>query len=132
MVMTEGNQSLVKELLDTHVESVVWFKAITSVNGIEAAHLEDFQVGYCNKAACEFLNAPPEEVIGTSLRKSLLLDKQSSQTIFEQCQRVYESGEREEFVYYNPKLQKHFNVLRSKINDGVLSVTRDFTERVNI
>ena len=131
MLMPDVDQSLIRELLDTHTESVIWFKAITSANGSGIEQLEDFHVGYCNNAACEFLNAPPEKVIGTSLKESILVDKQSSQIIFEQCLRVYESGQREEFIYYNQKLQKHFNVLRSKINDGVLSVTRDFTEKVN-
>ena len=113
MLMPDVDQSLIRELLDTHTESVIWFKAILSanVNGIE--QLEDFHVGYCNNAACEFLNAPPEKVIGTSLKESILVDKQSSQIIFEQCLRVYESGQREEFIYYNQKLQKHFKIKMS-------------------
>ncbi|MDJ1505782.1 ATP-binding protein [Xanthocytophaga agilis] len=90
----------------------------------------DFQVAYCNAAACRILNANREQVLHSSVLETPLMDPVSRSRIFEQCLQVWNSGEHSEFTYHSPLLDRYFNVQRSKVNNGVLSITRDRTELV--
>ncbi|MDJ1472362.1 PAS domain-containing protein [Cytophagaceae bacterium DM2B3-1] len=92
--------------------------------------ITDFQVAYCNAAACRILNANREQVLHSSVLETPLMDTVSRSRIFEQCLQVWNSGEHSEFTYHSPLLDRHFNVQRSKVNNGVLSITRDRTELV--
>jgi PAS domain-containing protein len=115
---------LVTRLFDSQLDSVVWFNPVF-VNGAEVP--VDFEVGYCNSSACHILQTPRHKVLGSTLLTSALMDKVSTARIFEQCLQVWETNEPVEFIYYSPGADKHFNVQRSKIEGGILSITRDHT-----
>jgi PAS domain-containing protein len=116
-------------LFDNQPDSVVWFVPIFDAGNQSIPF--DFVVKYCNNAACQILNATKHEIIGSGLRpSSLLMDATSRQTILNQCMEIWESGVKLEFTYYSPGLKKHFNVQRSKIQNGILSITRDHTTYV--
>jgi hypothetical protein len=55
------------------------------------------------------------------------MDETSRQTILSQCKEIWLTGINVEFTYFSPGLKKHFNVQRSKIQNGILSITRDHT-----
>lgn len=90
----------------------------------------DFQVAYCNAAACRILNASRQQVLHASLLETPLMDPVAREQIFGQCLQVWHSGEPVEFIYHSAFFDRYFNVQRSRINDGVLSVARDRTELV--
>lgn len=90
----------------------------------------DFQVAYCNAAACRVLNADRQQVLGSSVLQTPLMDPVSRERIFEQCLRVWHDGEPVEFTYHSPFFDRYFNVQRSRVNEGILSITRDRTELV--
>ncbi|MCW3078206.1 MAG: hypothetical protein JWO32_2815 [Bacteroidetes bacterium] len=114
--------NLISRLFDTQPDSVVWFIPVYLNDEVA-----DFEVGYCNTAACEILKASRSEVLGSRLKTSVLMDETSRQRILEQCMEVWKSGEFIEFTYHSPYIDKYFNVQRSKVENGILSVTRDHT-----
>ena len=126
--VTSSNEQLIMSIVDAQPESVIWFKPVWSFSINKAAPPSDFEVQYCNKKACEFLQSSKEMLIGQHLLQTAILDDASKQLIFNQCLKVWETGEQVQGTYYNEKLERYFNVLRSKVLDGVISVTRDYTE----
>lgn len=130
-VIHEGyleEHKLITELFDTQPDSAVWFLPKFSENA--GSDPVDFEVGYCNTAACMMLKAPKTQVLGSTLRSSPLMDEQSRAQIFAQCIEVWNKGENIEYEYYSPGLDKYFLVQRSKKLGGVLSITRDNTKFV--
>jgi signal transduction histidine kinase len=115
------------ELFDGQPESVVWFKPIWNENETSKKELIDFEVSYCNNATCTFLRTPKENIIGNRLLVNDVLDTASKKSIFEQSAKVYENGEPLELTYHNQHLNRYFNVIRSKVKDGILSISRDIT-----
>lgn len=124
------NEALISELFDTQPDSVVWFIPVFS-NGQSATHLvSDFHPKYCNTAACKILGSDKAKVLEQPLLRSALLDEVSRGRIFEQCLQVWKSGEPIEFTYHSPGVDKYFNVQRSKVMNGILSITRDRTKEM--
>lgn len=120
----DAGYKLITQLFDTQPDAVVWFiPKFEGNNPIPA----DFEVGYCNTAATFILNAPKHEVIGAHLKTTSLMDPTSRLRILEQCLEVWQTGESVEYTYYSPGMNKHFNVQRSKTQNGILSITRDHT-----
>lgn len=125
-----ANQALISELFDTQPDSVVWFIPVFS-NGQSAEHLvSDFHPKYCNTAACKILGSEKSKVLEQPLLRSPLLDEVSRSRIFEQCLQVWKTGEPIEFTYHSPGIDKYFNVQRSKVMNGILSITRDRTKEM--
>jgi len=127
MEAIEKSEQIIAELFDAQLESVLWFKPIWSYT--ESKEVADFEARYCNKSASKFLQLPKELVIGMRLLAGELVDETTAHLVFEQCLRVYNAGEPQEFTYYNKKLNSYYQVLRSKVKDGVLSVGKDITEQ---
>jgi PAS domain-containing protein len=129
MKYTQNDDLLIPELFDAQPESVVWFEAVYSGNQRADGNSLDFEVSYCNNAACKFLNVTKEALIGQRLLFNSILDEASTTLIFQQSAEVYKSALPLEFTYFNQHLNKYFNVSRSKVKNGVLSVTRDITQQ---
>jgi PAS domain S-box-containing protein len=124
------DKQLISELFDAQPESVVWFKAIYGAYETgDAESIVDFEAGYCNKAAYAFLGVKEQDIIGRRLFSNSVLDDETSELIFTQCMQVFTTGEPKEYNYYNHHFQRYYNVLRSKVKDGVLVVSRDRTEQ---
>ncbi len=131
MVGTKPSEQLIAELFDAQPEAVVWTKPVWSSDA-EPPQVTDFEIGYCNQSAVGLLKAPKEKIIGARMLHGNLLDADANQLLFGQMSRVLQTGEHLEHTYYNQHLDKYFSVLRSKVMEGVLSVTRDRTEQVLI
>jgi signal transduction histidine kinase len=128
--MIQSDEQLVTTLVDAQPYSVIWFKPVFNQARSNHSEVTDFEVRYCNTAACELLSTKKEVLVGQVLHSTNLLDKASVDLIYSQCLKVWQTGQQEQFIYYNQYLGRYFNVLRSKIVDGVISVTRDFTREV--
>src|SRR3954465_13012223 len=93
---------LITQLFDTQPDSVVWF--IPTYTAADTNVPVDFEVGYCNTAACMILKAPKHRVMGASLKTTDLMDEVSRQKIWEHCLQVWTTGMYREFTYYSPGL----------------------------
>ncbi len=123
-----SSEQLVSVLFDNQPDAVMWFLPIFNAgNSIPV----DFQAAYCNSAAGYALNAAKENIVGTNLSATPLMDDQSKKQVLEQCLAVWTSNKSLEFTYFNPALQKHLHVQRSKVNGGILNITRDHTQFEN-
>lgn len=129
MKNNQKDDLLISELFDAQPESVVWLEAVENGNENSSKNALDFEVSYCNNAACKFLNASKEVLIGQRLLSNTVLDNASTALIFEQSVQVYKGTSPLEFTYYNQHLNKYLNVSRSKVKNGVLTVTRDITDQ---
>ena len=128
LIEAQADEKLIAQLFGNQPDSVVWFAPV--FNGPDESLVVDFTVKYCNAAAGKILKADPSKVIGTRLLGSGLMDSTSINLIFEQCSQVWSTQESIEFTYYSPGFDKYFNVQRSKVMHGVLSITRDRTLEV--
>lgn len=127
MKQDQTDFQLIYELLNFQPDSVVWFKPI--FNQLNADNIPvDFTVGYCNNTAGKILQSSPSDIVGSSLMNSSLMDQESRRNIFQQCKQVWQTGTSVEFNYYSEGLEKHFNVQRTLVHGGILSITRDRTD----
>ncbi|HYG49457.1 MAG TPA: PAS domain-containing protein [Flavobacteriales bacterium] len=118
--------SLISLLFDTQPDSVVWFVPTFSQAGSNKP--DDFEIGYCNMSTCLVLKVPKEKLIGGSLKSTDLIDEITRQNIWEQCLEVWTTGISKEYTYYIPVHDRYFNVQRSKLHNGILSIARDHTQ----
>jgi hypothetical protein len=138
MIIIKMNQSktsdqtpeygLITHLFDKQPDAVIWF--VPKFSETDSSVPVDFLVGYCNAAACVILKATKHELTGSSLLSSSLIDDQTRKQILEQCLQIWKTGIHNEFTYYSPIGQKYFCVQRSKLQNGILSITRDHTQFV--
>jgi PAS domain-containing protein len=121
-------QTLITQLFDMQPDAVIWF--IPKFSDTDQHVPVDFLVGYCNTAASIILKVSKDELTGGSLRTSDLIDDQTRQHVWEQCQEIWKTGQHKEFTYFSPMAQKYFCVQRSKLKNSVFSITRDHTRFV--
>jgi signal transduction histidine kinase len=129
MVKVNSDEQLIAQIFDSRSESVVWFNPVLSYSSDEDS-VEDFEVRYCNLAAAKILGVSPSEVTGARLKSTGLLDEMSRKLMFDQCFEIYMTGQSIDFTYFSPGFDRYFNVQRSKVQNGVLSITRDCTKEI--
>jgi signal transduction histidine kinase len=129
MPLTLTNGKLIEQLFDNQPDSVVWYVPVFEKSDYPGK-IKDFKIEYCNAAACKILNSSKQEVAASTLLQTSLMDNVSRQLVFEQCSQVWQTGHAIEYTYHSPFFDKYFNVQRSKVQDGILSITRDRTELV--
>ncbi|MFL5753571.1 MAG: hypothetical protein ACJ76F_09200 [Bacteroidia bacterium] len=112
-------------LFDTQPDALMW--VVPSFGPDKSKSPVDFTVAYCNTTLCKILNANKEDVMGASVKTSDLIDEVSRQQVLSQCHEVWSSGKSTEYTYHSPGFNKYFNVIRSKVGNGILSITRDNT-----
>lgn len=127
MEIIKQETQLIPELFDALPESVIWFVPVWKKENIDQSKIIDFEVRYCNDAACEFLQADKSEIIGNTILGNTLVDKDYQNILYTQCLQVWQTGKPIEESYYNESLKKYYNVLRSKAMGGVISLSRDRT-----
>jgi len=124
MLTKPTNEALIPQLFDALPESVIWFKPVFN----EAEEVVDFEVAYCNDGAVRFLRTSKEELMHTHILKTDLVDDNYKKHLFQQCLQVWQTGKQHEDNAYLKNIGRYFSVLRSKVLDGVISITRDRTE----
>ncbi|RYF85176.1 MAG: PAS domain-containing protein, partial [Chitinophagaceae bacterium] len=127
MLKEPGTERLFVQLFDDQPDAVVWYLPIFDA-GAPRDRVIDFEVQYANEAAIRFLGAKTTDVRGKSLRNMPWLDEATVSVIFTQCLDVWNTGDTVESTYYNAGFDRYFNVQRRKVENGVLSITRDRTD----
>jgi PAS domain-containing protein len=122
-----SEHKLITQLFDKQPDAVIWF--VPKFSGADKTPV-DFEVGYCNHSACVILKVTKHDLTGASLLSSTIIDNQTRQHVWEQCLEIWRTGESREFTYLSPMVQRYFCVQRSKLQNGILSITRDHTQFV--
>jgi signal transduction histidine kinase len=130
MLQHHPGEILIYQLFDAQPDAVVWFTPVFAEEENPDSPLIDFEAQYCNRKAAEVLGIKAEELAGSRLLSTMLIDSVTRQQIYDQCRQVWESGNKIEFNFYNRSLDRYLNVQRSKVYDGILSITRDRSKEV--
>lgn len=117
--------NLADVLFDSQPDSVIWFTPLFE-DGVSNVPT-DFVVEYCNASACTALRTTRQNLIGSCVSKSAVLDELTRKQIITQYIHVWQTGKSIDFTFYSPEVDKYFYIQRSKINNGILSITRDQT-----
>lgn len=112
------------QLFDTLPNGVLYYRAVR--NGVDQ-HLVDFIVDYANPAFQKTVQGRYQATVGTSVRHDNRHDANTTEFVFAQLKAVAETGQPNEFEYYNPLINEWLSVSRAKAGDGVLSVSRIIT-----
>ena len=115
---------LVADLLDAQPQPVFWMKPIWDQ---EQKEIIDFEYAYGNEEFFHTTGQAKNNILGTTLSNSPLLNDELRKRYFPQIKEVYLTGKKVQDTYYNPILNKYFSFLRSKVQDGVLTVIQDRT-----
>lgn len=124
MLTKPANEALITQLFDALPESVLWFKPVYNISN----SIIDFEVAYCNDGAARFFNTSKENLMHQRVLQNTLVDDDYNAPLFEKLLQVWDTGRQHEESAYLKKLERYFSVLRSKVMDGVISITRDRTE----
>lgn len=124
------DQLLIAQLFDAQPDSVLWMKPLFTSDNNKESKIIDFEVCYYNKAAATLMGISQQTFLNKYLIKDKLLEDEHRKLVFEQSSQIFLNGTSETFTYYSPLLQKHFNVIRTKVNDGILNTARDVTDQV--
>jgi signal transduction histidine kinase len=121
--MPEVDESLITGIMDAQPEPVIWFRPVFGSDNKAV----NFRISYCNQATAHILQMSKEEIIGKTTEELGRLDDISG-NILEECLRVWETGKPYEFTFHNKNTGRYFNVLRSRVLNGIISIARDITE----
>ena len=124
MLTKPTNEAFISQLFDALPESVLWFKPVYNTDNA----IIDFEVAYCNDGAAHFFKKSKEELLHTRVLQNDVVDEEYKVPLFQKCLQVWQTGQQHEDNAYLKKIGRYFSVLRSKIMDGVISITRDRTE----
>jgi PAS domain S-box-containing protein len=111
------------QLLDALPDAVIWMKTIRDKNN----QIIDFRIDYVNKKAESYSQGKYQVSIGTLLLGDNQHDQVHMAHIFKKMCVLYETGQPDEDTYFNTILNGWYLISRSKLGDGVLSVTRDIS-----
>ena len=133
MQLEQRNEVLIPELFDALPESVLIFKPIWNLE--ENQEIVDFEVVYCNRGASIFLRTPKDKILGARMLDNNIIDRQYQKIQFDQCMQVWQTERPFEDTFYNERIERYFDVLRSKVSGLIISITKDrteyyFTERI--
>lgn len=119
------DESLLLELLDHLPQSVVYYTPV-----LEEGSIVDFEISYCNQEAVRLTNIAAPELRGQRLLSLPTADAPTRTMVFEDLLQVYLSGQPKRSAFFNAVLQRHFDISRTKVGDGVLTLANDTTEEI--
>lgn len=90
----------------------------------------DFEIAYCNQEAAFEYDYTPAQLSGERVLSLAHADANTKQALFQQLLQAYTSTETFEFTYYNAHLDKYFRTKRFRVEDGVLSVSKNVTTEI--
>ena len=129
MLKEYSTEKVIAQLFDNQPDAVIWLLPLFSDTSSNE-QIIDFETQYANQAAIRMLGSSSSAIVGTRLLANQRVDSTSTKIIFSQCCEVWKSGIPLEYTYYNPGLDRYFNVQRTKVEGGILSITRDRTSEV--
>jgi signal transduction histidine kinase len=120
--------ALFEELYDVQPQAIIWMEPLLSDEGIPV----DFIFQYANEEGLHYLNLTPREFRGLKLSNSPTLTEEMRRSVLAEMIQVYETGEQSVTRVYNPVLNKHARVIRTRLRNGILSIVQDVSEEVRI
>lgn len=120
--------ALFEELYDVQPQAIIWMAPILSDDGIPV----DFVFQYANEEGLHYLNLTPSEFRGLKLSHSPTLTEEMRKAVLDEMAHVYETGQQSVTKIFNPVLNKHAKVIRTRLRNGILSVVQDLSEEVKI
>lgn len=123
------DELVITQLFDTQPDPVLWMKPFYAHNDNKISEITDFEICYYNKSAA-LMCTTQKAALNTYLIKDKLLGGKCEDIVFDQSLQVFINNTSSEFTYYNPHFNKHLNVVRTRVKDGVLNIVRDITNQV--
>jgi signal transduction histidine kinase len=117
------------ELLDNQPEPVVLYLPVWSEVDATPAII-DFEVGYSNKEAIEHFQILTGQLLSQQVFTHFYTDSSLKTIWFNQLLQVFQTREKAARRYYDPQSGQHFNLICTKVKDGVLSMARDITREM--
>ncbi len=87
--------------------------------------IADFEYRYVNEEFERTIGYSKEQMIGTRISNSPLLNDELRARFLQQLKEVFITGNKIQDKLYNPVLDTYFNFTRTKFRDGVLTVMQD-------
>lgn len=119
---SETNIGFIFDALDTGV--VLYEPVFDGDNNFEPS---DFFISYCNKKIAEMTGVSPDTMRNQQVLSLVNVDIKGRQTVFEQVNLVYKTGQRLVTSFYNALLDRYFMQTRSKLGNAVLTELKDIT-----
>ncbi|GAB3997822.1 hypothetical protein GCM10028807_43860 [Spirosoma daeguense] len=111
------------QLLDALPDAVIWMKAMRN----EVGEIVDFQIAYANQKAQDITRNHYKVSPGTRVLEVNGHERAESERNFREMYAVLETNQPREITYFNAKLNGWFLVHRTKLGDGILSITRSIS-----
>jgi PAS domain-containing protein len=122
MTSTDLNNSTLEESILYHVpDPLLWVKPLYSSDDT----VEDFEVGFANRAAIEGVNHPKGNLKGLRILHDGIPSDINARQNFEHLLHVHQTGETSEYTFATPYSNRTYEAVRQPHKGGVLSVTRD-------
>ncbi|RYZ24472.1 MAG: PAS domain-containing protein [Chitinophagaceae bacterium] len=124
MSVTKQTSSFLAALFDSLPQSVTWSVPVFNADGT----IVDFTIGYANESGGVHIGVDHDLMIGKRVFADFQLAPDVRKALFAQYCQVYESGERFETTYYDPLRDKFLHVVRTRADEGVLTLATNVTE----
>ncbi|RYE01365.1 MAG: hypothetical protein EOP50_02100, partial [Sphingobacteriales bacterium] len=125
MTSTTIQDKFLSNLFDALPQSVTWSVPVWD----DAQKIVDFQIRYANESGGVHIGVPRKQLIGYSIFSDIELDHGVKKLLWDQYHEVYNTGRKIEYTYYDPIRDKYLHVVRTKADDGVLTLGTDVSER---
>jgi signal transduction histidine kinase len=102
-------------------DALIWVHPVFTSDGT----VEDFEVGYANKAAIEVVGHPKGSLSGLRILRDGIPSEISAPENFKHFLDVYQTGEVKEYTFVTHYTNRVLETVRRPHKEGVLSVTRD-------
>ncbi|GAA4330097.1 sensor histidine kinase [Flaviaesturariibacter amylovorans] len=111
-------------LFDAIPQSVTWSVPVFSEEGI----IVDFEIRYANESGGIHIGVSQSQFVGTRIFSGIALEPATRERIWQQYIDVYRSGKKLEDTYYDPLRGKYLHVVRTRADEGILTLATDVTE----
>jgi signal transduction histidine kinase len=102
-------------------DPLLWVYPVLSTDGA----VEDFEVGYANKAAIEGVSHPKGNLVGLRILRDGVPSELGAPGNFKHYLDVYQTGEVKEYTFTTHYTNRIYETIRQPHAGGVLSITRD-------
>src|SRR4028119_1061560 len=115
-----------KSSLETSVlyllpDALIWVSPVAT----DGRTIEDFEIGYANKAAIEAVGHPKGNLKGLRILRDGVPSEINASGNFQHFLDVFQTGEVKEYTFTTPYTNRTYETVRQPHEGGVLSVTRD-------
>lgn len=128
MTTTTSGIELAYSLLDHQPNGILYYVPVWGKENKKKP--SDFEIIYCNGEAAAIMRLAKHELIGQRVSALANTDIAVRKLILQQLLTVYQTGEPVEQLLFNAVLDKYIGVLRTRVNDGVLTIVKDKTRQL--